>query len=82
MTLNFDIEEYIEELIRRLDAIGAPHAALAKEARVSPAQLSRWLTGQTEPRVSSLKPLERAMERLEASFRAAEAADHIDQNGR
>lgn len=80
--LNFDIEDYLDEVLQRLDEIGSTQTALAREARISASQLSRWLSGMTEPRVSSLKPVEAALCRLEENFRIDRAAEAIDENGR
>lgn len=82
MTFTFDLEEYINEVRQRLAVMGAPDASLALYAKISPAQLSRWLSGQTEPRFSSLARLERALERMEEDHRNFEASNAIDLSGR
>lgn len=59
-----DTSNYFGTLRNRMAAAGITGGALAAHLQIDHAQLSRWLRGTLDPKLSSVERIEAAMEEL------------------
>ena len=65
--VNFNAEQYVSELARRMAAAGVSQATLAREMRAGATQVTRWFTTNAGRR---RVPTLRSVERIEAAMAA------------
>ena len=60
-----ETHNYFGELRERLATAGITGGAFAAKLGIDHAQLSRWLSGRLDPKLSSIERIEAALEELE-----------------
>ena len=55
---------YFADLRLRMSSAGVTSGALAAAMKVDPAQLSRWMSGSVDPKLSSVERIEAALESI------------------
>lgn len=65
MKRSIDVDNYFTDLRTRMQKAGVTGAALAAEIGIGADQLSRWLSGKLDPRLSSVARIETALDIIE-----------------
>lgn len=65
-TRTIQTHQYFDTVRERLAAAGIPGSVFAQKMGIDHAQLSRWLRGELDPKLSSVERIEAALEGLKA----------------